>query len=121
MLHKLWAGILNAISRAYYWFYHEALQMSEPFTRIFCRQEQNSPALFWGFWGFFALWCGIVLNEPSWSWWKLPALAYLIFLWWFIPHIVRYRVEHSDNLPFAYERLSLWGRLEVWAADRIGA
>lgn len=87
----MWGKFLDLIAEAYFFFYHKICQLGEPFTRIFCRIEQNTPYLFWGlilFW----------VYKANSSWWAIPTNLFFV---WFIPHIVRYRVAHTtDNPPY---------------------
>ncbi len=106
----------DAIARGYYFLYHRLCQLGEPFTRIFCRQEQAWPAFFWAFWGGLGCWCAVTINQPGQVWpWKVLAAAYLLFLLWFTPHIVRYRVAHPENKPY----LSFWQKGARWAEKRL--
>jgi hypothetical protein len=84
--------LLDLVARAYRFFYHKVCQLPEPFTRVFCRMEQFEPVLFWGLCLFF-IWKADI---GHW-YWTVPVN---LFFLWFIPHIVRYRVCHPENLPY---------------------
>jgi hypothetical protein len=101
--------MLNWIARTYLWVWHRFFQRDEPFTRQASRMEERWPAFTWGFalalYGLSAgLWRG---------WWIVLTVAIFVFSWWFLPHIVRYRVEHKgDNPPYQ-------NKLLAWATKRI--
>ena len=110
-------AILDFIAKAYLWFYSDLLQRpkSEPFTRQASRIEDKYPALVWGI-TLAILWvCRYVHG------WRLiiPILIYL-FLWWFIPHIVDYRVVHRDDNPVDPQGAApvVAGRAARWATKR---
>ena len=90
-------AILDWIAKTYLWFYHELLQRpkSEPITRQASRIEDRWPAMTWGIaLPIFGLTAGLLRG-----WWIILTAVIYLFAWWFLPHIVDYRVVHRDDNP----------------------
>ncbi len=110
----MWDKFLDWIAKAYFWIYCKFFQRppGEPWTRQAARMEERWPAFTWGFaLALFGLAAGL-----SRGWWIILTLAIYLFAWYFLPHIVRYRVAHPDNHPFKGNVLD---RAATWAAKRI--
>lgn len=108
--------LIDWIARIYLFIWHKFLQFPEPFTRVFCRIEQNTPAIFWGLF--------IYLGYSYWPQFPLNLMTFrdgliILFLIWFAHHIAEYRCAHPDNIPFSCIRPGILGKLYFWSVTRL--
>jgi len=90
--------ILDIIAKIYIFIWARVCQRKEPFTPQFCRLEQSSPGVFWGASVALILYMGILLVGAS-FWQTIIIGAIAVFLVWFFPHVLEYRINHPENVP----------------------
>ena len=101
--------IKDLIARAYYALYCRFLQRppNEPFTKQAARFEQKYPSLFWLGW-LAVMGVSTLHTINCLGWWRLILIPlYLAASWWF-HHILQYRVDHPENVPYKANRLFNW-------------
>ncbi len=100
--------ILDIIAKIYRFVWYKVFQRREPWTPQFCRFEQAYPYVFWSIG---VAICALIGANMDSFWSGFWGCTVLIFLVWFFPHILEYRIDHPDNTP----NLVKWAnkRLEV--------
>lgn len=89
----------DILSTFYIWLWRKAFQRREPFTPQFCRFEQAYPVVFWSFN------CGLLILVGYfvclYFYWFIILVSLVIysFMVWYLPHILRYRLDHPENEP----------------------